>query len=148
MRRHIASLTLSDQLAPYYSDVIINAMTSPVMSISVVCSTVCSGADQTKYQSSASLAFVGGTGEFPAQRVSNMQNVSIWWRHHDTSHCYCFGTESGIHINSYPPDKMAAISQTTYSNACSQMKNFVFWFEFHWTLFLRAQLTIFQHWFR
>ena len=22
------------------------------------------------------------TGEFPAQRVSNVENVSIWWRHH------------------------------------------------------------------
>ena len=24
-----------------------------------------------------------GTGEFPAQRASNKENVSIWWRHHD-----------------------------------------------------------------
>ena len=23
------------------------------------------------------------TGEFPAQRASNVENVSIWWRHHD-----------------------------------------------------------------
>ena len=23
-----------------------------------------------------------GTGEFPAQMASNMENVSIWWRHH------------------------------------------------------------------
>ena len=23
------------------------------------------------------------TGEFPAQRTSNAENVSIWWRHHD-----------------------------------------------------------------
>ena len=22
------------------------------------------------------------TGEFPAQRDSNVENVSIWWRHH------------------------------------------------------------------
>ena len=22
------------------------------------------------------------TGEFPAQMVSNAENVSIWWRHH------------------------------------------------------------------
>ena len=26
------------------------------------------------------------TGEFPAQRVSNAENVSIWWRHHDHRH--------------------------------------------------------------
>ena len=23
------------------------------------------------------------TGEFPAQRASNAENGSIWWRHHD-----------------------------------------------------------------
>ena len=27
-----------------------------------------------------------GTGEFPAQRPSNAENVSIWWRHHES---YC-----------------------------------------------------------
>ena len=25
------------------------------------------------------------TGEFPAQKASNAENVSIWWRHHDKS---------------------------------------------------------------
>ena len=25
------------------------------------------------------------TGEFPAQRASNAENVSIWWRHHEIS---------------------------------------------------------------
>ena len=27
-----------------------------------------------------------GTGEFPAQRASYAENVSIWWRHHDIDH--------------------------------------------------------------
>ena len=27
------------------------------------------------------------TGEFPAQRASNVENVSIWWRHHEISCC-------------------------------------------------------------
>ena len=27
------------------------------------------------------------TGEFPAQRASNAENVSIWWRHHALQHC-------------------------------------------------------------
>ena len=26
-----------------------------------------------------------GTGEFPAQMASNVENVSIWWRHHDAA---------------------------------------------------------------
>ena len=29
-----------------------------------------------------------GTGEFPAQMASNAENVSIWWRHHETTHGY------------------------------------------------------------
>ena len=36
-----------------------------------------------------------GTGEFPAQMVSNAENVSIWWRHHE--------------LNTWWLDKMAAI---------------------------------------
>ena len=45
-------------------------------------------------------------------------------------------------------DKMAAIFQTTFSNAFSRMKMFKFRLRFHWSLFPRVQLTIFQHWFR
>ena len=45
-------------------------------------------------------------------------------------------------------DKMDAISQTTFLSAFSWMKMFEFRSKFHWSLFLRVQLTIFQHWFR
>ena len=45
-------------------------------------------------------------------------------------------------------DKMNATSQTTSSNAFSWMKMSEFRLRFHWSLFLRVQLTIFQHWFR
>ena len=58
---------------------------SQITSLTVVYSTVYSDADQRKHQSSASLAFVWeftGTGEFPTQRASYAENVSIWWRHH------------------------------------------------------------------
>ena len=53
-------------------------------------------------------------------------------------------------LNSPPPplDKMTCISQTIFSDAFSWMKSFVFWLKFHWSLFLRVQLTITQHWFR
>ena len=46
-----------------------------------------------------------------------------------------FGDPSLTHL---PLDKMAAISQTTFWNAFLWMKSFVFWFEFHWNLFLRV----------
>ena len=45
-------------------------------------------------------------------------------------------------------DKMAAISQTTLSNAFSWKKMSVFRLKFHWSLFLSVQLTIFRHCFR
>ena len=45
-------------------------------------------------------------------------------------------------------DKMTAVSQTTFSKALSWMKMYKFWIKFHWRLFLKVQLTIFQHWFR
>ena len=69
----------------HYDDVIMTAMASQITSLMIVYSTVYSGAYQTKHQSSASLALCGeftGTGEFPAQRANNVENVSIWWRHH------------------------------------------------------------------
>ena len=45
-------------------------------------------------------------------------------------------------------DKIDAISQTTFSNAFSWMKMHEFRLRFHWSLFLRFELTIFQYWFR
>ena len=51
-------------------------------------------------------------------------------------------------FNTLTPKQMDAISQTTFSNAFSWMKMFEFRLKFHWSLFLRFQLTIFQHWFR
>ena len=44
--------------------------------------------------------------------------------------------------------KMAAISQTVFSDAFLWMKSVVFLLKFHWSLFLRVKLTISQHWFR
>ena len=45
-------------------------------------------------------------------------------------------------------DKMAAIFQTTFSNAFSLMKMFKFRLIFRWILFLMVQLTVSQHWLR
>ena len=59
---------------------------SQITSPTIVYSIVYSDADQRKHQSSTSLAFSVGNspviGEFPAQKASNTENASIWWRHH------------------------------------------------------------------
>ena len=63
------------------SDDIMNSMASQLTSVSFVYSTVCSGAYQRKHQRSAPLSFVRVkspvTGELPAQRASNAENVSL-----------------------------------------------------------------------
>ena len=58
-----------------------------ITSLTIVYSTVYSGADQRKHQSPASLAFVRGIRRWPVNSPHkwpvNAVNVSIWWRHHD-----------------------------------------------------------------
>ena len=50
----------------HYPDVIMGAMASQITSLMIVYSSVHSGADQRKHQSSASLAFVRGIHRWPA----------------------------------------------------------------------------------
>ena len=54
----------------------------------------------------------------------------------------------GLFKTHWGREKMAAIFQTTFSYAFSWMKILKFRLRFHWSLFPRVQLTIFQHWFR
>ena len=51
--------------AIHYSDVIMSAMVSQIAAVSIVYSTVCSGANKSKYQTSASLTFVRGIHRWP-----------------------------------------------------------------------------------
>ena len=64
-----------------------SAMGSRITSLTAVYSSVYSGADKKKTSKLRVTDLCEGnspvTGEFPAQRASNADNVSIWWRHHD-----------------------------------------------------------------
>ena len=57
-----------------YSDVTMSAMAFQITGVSIVSSTVCSGADQRKYQRTASLAFVRGIHGWP---VASPHNVPV-----------------------------------------------------------------------
>ena len=61
---HETFLTVEEQ----YSDVIMSAMASQITGVSIVCPTACSGANQRKRQSPASLAFVRGIYRWPVAR--------------------------------------------------------------------------------
>ena len=74
------------------------AMASQINSLPIVNSTVYSGVYQRKHQSFALLAFV--TGEFPAQRASNAENIFIGWRHRV---CNSMGVRASVdRINGCP----------------------------------------------
>ena len=56
---------LSARAPMHYNDAIMSKMASQITSVSIVCFTISSGADQRKHQSSASLAFVRGIHRWP-----------------------------------------------------------------------------------
>ena len=84
---------------PHYNDVIMSTIASQVTSLTIVYSTVYSGADQIKHQSSASLAFVRGIHRGPVNSphkgpvtrnmfpfddvimLQRMTNLKTLWRH-------------------------------------------------------------------
>ena len=93
-----------ENTSAHYNDVIMGAMASQITSRTIVYSTVYSGADQRKHQSSASLAFVRGIHRWPVNsphiwpvtrkmfsfdetrifqdNEANIMNAdSPWWRH-------------------------------------------------------------------
>ena len=60
-----SNYTYNNSKIPHYGDVIMRTIVSRITSLTIVYSTVFSGADQRKYQSSASLAFVRGIHRGP-----------------------------------------------------------------------------------
>ena len=72
-----------------------------------------------------------------------LESVLLWYRDMHFSQ-----RVHSCHLTHWGRDKMAAIFQTMFSNAFSWMKMHELRLRFHWRLFRRVQLTIFQHWFR
>ena len=69
----------------HYSDVIMDAMASQIVGITIVYWTVYSGRSKktSKLRITGLCAGISPvTGKFPAQMTSNEENASIWWRHH------------------------------------------------------------------
>ena len=74
----------------HYNGVIMRAIASQIASLTIVYSTVYSRrrSKKTPKLCVTGLCVVNSpvTGEFTAQRASNAENVSIWWRHHGISY--------------------------------------------------------------
>ena len=81
----ITTLLWRDISVMHYSDAIMSAMASQITGVSVVYTSLRSGTDQRKHQSSASLAFERIIHRRPVYSPQTepvrRENVSIWWRH-------------------------------------------------------------------
>ena len=89
--KSLLHLSGANDLIVHYDDVIMTTIASQITSLTSVYSTVYSDAHQRKIKAPRHWPLCGeftGTGEFPAQRASYAENVSIWWRHHDTIQWY------------------------------------------------------------
>ena len=65
-----------------------SVMASEITSLMIIYLTDYSDTDERKNSKLHLTGLCAGnssmTGEFPAQRTSNAENVSIWWSHHDS----------------------------------------------------------------
>ena len=57
-----------------------------------------------------------GTGEFPAQRASNAENASIWWRHHD---CFFLVVSVFWGLPPLTERRSSETSVTKFSDSCN-----------------------------
>ena len=167
----------TQKICKHYCNITMGAIAPQIISLTIVYSTIKSDADQRKHQNSASLAFVRGLHRGPVnsphkwpvtRKMFPFDDVIMWyafccalcgqmlilpifpkhlsltrlpqrqWNNHEY---IAWLTHWGL-------DKMSAISQTTHWNVFSWMKMYEIRLKLQWSLFLKVQLTIFQHWFR
>ena len=77
-----------------YKGVIMSEIASQITSLTIGYSTVYSRRRSKKTSRLRVTGLCAGnspvTGEFPAQRASNVDNVSFWWRRHGKWLCFCY----------------------------------------------------------
>ena len=104
----------------HYNDVIMSAMATQITSLSIVYSTVYS---RHRWKKTSKVRVTGHwagnsplIGEFPAQRASNADSFSIWWRHHRQ----CAYLQNSLIISSKPKNFLGikeSIDDAFISNA-------------------------------
>ena len=110
-------------IGQYYNYVIMSAMASQITSLTIVYPSVLF---RRRSKKTSALRVTGQcegnspvTGEYPTQRASNAENVSIWWGHHDSSRDdtmhHGFWVYYSVSIN----ENNEALEQTWYLKVCT-----------------------------
>ena len=92
--------------------------------------------------------FPHGCRTYKCTIIWGFYHLPVLTKHMRPCHLCFVITMQKIILTHWGRDKMAAIFQTTLSNAFSWMKMYKFRLRFHWSLFPRVQLAIYQYWFR
>ena len=96
----------------HYSGVIMSTMASQITSLTIVYSTVYSGTDQRKHQSSASLAFVRRIHQWPVnsphkapvtQKMFSFDDVIMWYIQHVYPSIYSFWRIESLQLQLHHP---------------------------------------------
>ena len=82
------------------------------------------------------------------ESMSNYVQLMIYWKLQTSSSAYRSWMPPFINLSVHI--LLTHLPWKKWLPFCSQhiQMHFVFWFEFHWSLFPRVQLTMSQHWFR
>ena len=104
-----------------------STLASQITSLMIVYSTAYS---RHKWKKASKLRITGlcagnplVTGEFPAQRASNTENVSIWWRHHESWLMQLLGEYILMSKTHFTKDWWAHNPNHIKNNVCSSVKN-------------------------
>ena len=131
--------TISINIEKHYDDVIMGAMASQITSLTIVYSTVYSGADHRKYQSSATLAFAKGFNRGPVnswpvtRKMLPFDDVIMSWLFLDNMlymHCRRFIDPSGNghtrirDLGVFPKPLWALKSERSYNSIVYQRRFF------------------------
>ena len=113
---------LSQCWLSHYNSVIMGAMASQITNITIVYSTVYSAADQRKYQSSASLAFVRGIHRWPVNSPHKWPVTREMFPFDDVILVPCRHMVTLDHNEYWGLNNMVTIVRTTFSNAFLETK--------------------------
>ena len=114
----------------HYNDVTMSKIASQITSLTIVYSTVYSGPDQTKHQSSASLAFVRGIHRGPVNSPHKWPVTRKMFPFDD--------------VIMWGMNKMVAVSLTTFSNAFPCKIYLEFWLQCQRCTFLENASALFK----
>ena len=121
----------------HYSDVIMGVMVSQITVILIVYSTVCSGADQRKHQSSTSLAFVRGNHWW--QMNSLLKGPVMWKRF------ACEDTIMSVSKWSYQPQGFP-FTETEMLSFWQYLPHWLHWKLSKWQLPMQPVMKILSKW--